>query len=141
MATREEKRRAEYHRMSEGLRRLEEALHGARRGRDAVPEAWHDIAQDAGPGRKERVCLWVEADVLRFFRAMGKGHTMRMAEVLATFMHARLAGVVKGPEDVDYATRLQTPDEAAAKEARDAKWDALETRLEGIFRRRREGQE
>jgi hypothetical protein len=46
--------------------------------------------------------MWVDGDVLRFFRAMGLGHTTRMAEVLATFMHARLAGVVQGPEDVDY---------------------------------------
>ncbi|GAB1362228.1 hypothetical protein MASR1M32_14640 [Rhodobacter sp.] len=46
--------------------------------------------------------MWVEADVLRFFRSLGLGHTTKMADVLAAFMHARLAGVVKGPEDVDY---------------------------------------
>ena len=98
MATREEKRRAEYHRMAEGLRRLEEALHGARAGRDAVPEAWHDIAQDQGPGRKEKVTLWVEADVLRFFRSLGLGYGPRINRVLRAYMHARLAGVIRGAE-------------------------------------------
>ena len=138
MATRDEKRRAEYHLMAEGLRRLEMALHGARAGRDAVPEAWHDIAQAVGPGRKERVTLWVEADVLRFFRSMGKGHTTRMAEVLATFMHARLAGVVKGPEDTDYSARLLTPEEEAVKDAKDARWAALEAQFLKM-KARREG--
>lgn len=136
MATREEKRRAEYHRMAEGLRRLEEALHGAKRGRDAVPEAWHDIAQDTGPGRKERVTLWVEADVMRFFRSMGKGHTSRMAEVLATFMHARLAGVVKGPEDTDYSKRLRTPEEEAYWDESSAKRKAILDRVEASYQRR-----
>ncbi len=138
MATRDEKRRAEYHLMAEGLRRLEAALHGAGRGRDAVPEAWHDIAQAVGPGRKEKVTLWVEADVLRFFRSMGKGHTTRMAEVLATFMHAKAAGVVKGPEDTDYSRRLLTPEEQAARAEREERWDKMEERLGEIFRRRRE---
>lgn len=146
MATRTEKRRAAYHRMAEGLRRLEAALHGPDGGQAAVPAAWHDIAQATGPGRKVKVTLWIEADVLRFFRATGAGHTTRMAEVLATFMHARLAGVVKGPEDVDYAPPVAaaapepelTPEEEEAKARRNARWDAMEARIGEIFRRRQE---
>jgi uncharacterized protein (DUF4415 family) len=138
MTTKDDKRRAAYHQMAEGLRRLEMALHGPRRGKDAVPDAWHEIAQGPGPGRKVKVTLWVEADVLRFFRSLGAGHTTKMAEVLATFMHARLAGVVKGPEDVDYSTRILTPEEEAAKATREARWDALEDKLEGILQRRRD---
>ncbi len=102
MTQREIKRRKHYHEMAERLRRLEEALHDASPGAEAVPKAWHEIAQTPGTGRKERVTMWVEADVLRFFRSLGLGHTTKMADVLAAFMHARLAGVVKGPEDVDY---------------------------------------
>ncbi|MDQ2064796.1 BrnA antitoxin family protein [Xinfangfangia sp. CPCC 101601] len=100
--TKAERRQAHYHQMAEGLRRLEEALHAATPGRGAVPEAWLDIATRPGPGAKAKVTLWVEADVLRFFRSMGRGHTTRMAEVLSSFMHARLGGVLNGPEDVDY---------------------------------------
>ena len=100
MTTRDEKRQAAYHRMAEGLRSLEMALHGPARGQSAVPQLWHDIAQGAGEGRKVKVTMWLEQDVLRFFRSLGAGHTTRMARVLASFMHARLAGVLKGPEDV-----------------------------------------
>ncbi len=39
---------------------------------------------------------------LEFFRAMGTGHTTRMADVLKAFMHARFAGMAKGPEAVRY---------------------------------------
>jgi uncharacterized protein (DUF4415 family) len=102
MFRRNDKERANFHLMAERLRRLEAALRDPEPGHEAVPEGWHRIAQSPGPGAKEKVTLWVESDVLRFFRSMGKGHTLRMAEVLATFMHARLAGVVQGPEDVDY---------------------------------------
>ena len=41
--------------------------------------------------------------MLAFFRAMGRGHLTRINAVLRTFMLARLAGVVTGPEDVRYA--------------------------------------
>lgn len=103
-----------------------------------VPEAWHDIATGAGQGRKVKVTMWVEADVLRFFRSLGAGHTTRMAEVLATFMHARLAGVVKGPEDVDYSRRLLTPEEEAARAKRAAELEGLMDKAFG--KRKRMGQ-
>ena len=130
-------RKASYHRMAEGLRNLERALHGARRGEGAVPEDWHAIAQGVGAGRKVKLTLWVEADVLRFFRSMGKGHTTRMAEVLSTFMHARLAGVVKGPEGVDYGTPYRTEEERGAQAERSRRWDA---ELAEDLRRARRGE-
>ena len=114
MTIRDDNRKASYHRMAEGMRNLERALHGATRGEGAVPEEWHAIAQGVGAGRKVKLTLWVEADVLRFFRSMGAGHTTRMAEVLSTFMHARLAGVVKGPEAVDYSGPYRTEEEREA---------------------------
>jgi hypothetical protein len=36
--------------------------------------------------------------------------------VLRTFMQARLAGVVKGPEDVDYSWRADESDRARARQ-------------------------
>ncbi|NEX47080.1 BrnA antitoxin family protein [Pseudotabrizicola algicola] len=118
MTTRKDQQNASYHRMAESLRDLERALHGGRRANGAVPEEWHAIAQGVGAGRKVKLTLWVEADVLRFFRTLGKGHTTRMAEVLSTFMHARLAGVVKGPEDVNYSAPYYTPEEQQAIDER-----------------------
>ncbi|TGD64651.1 hypothetical protein EYC08_10255 [Tabrizicola sp. WMC-M-20] len=125
MTKADDTRKASYHRMAESLRDLERALHGAARGAGAVPDEWHAIAQGVGAGRKVKLTLWVEADVLRFFRSLGKGHTTRMAEVLSTFMHARLAGVVKGPEDVDYSAPYRTEEEQAALAERKRKYDAL----------------
>lgn len=126
------KARAHYHRMAESLRRLEAALHGASRGGEAVPAEWHAIAQGAGAGRKVKVTMWVEAEVLAFFRSLGTGHTTRMAEVLATFMHARLAGVVKGPEDVDYS---RTDEQKAAQAERDARRKDIMARMERVLRK------
>ncbi|MEZ5772552.1 MAG: BrnA antitoxin family protein [Defluviimonas denitrificans] len=45
----------------------------------------------------------MDEDVLTFFRAMGLGRLTRINAVLRTFMLARLAGVVTGPEGVAYA--------------------------------------
>lgn len=45
--------------------------------------------------------------MLAFFRAMGRGHLTRINAVLRTFMLARLAGVVTGPESVSYSPSLE----------------------------------
>lgn len=107
-----------YHYMAEGLRRLERALHGGRQASGMIPPEWQNIAIGGGQGAKVKITLWVEADVLAFFRAIGRGHTTRMADVLKTFMHARLAGVVKGPEAVNYDRSIRTSEEVEA----DEKW-------------------
>jgi uncharacterized protein (DUF4415 family) len=95
--------RAHYHHLAEVLRELEFHLHGRLEGSGQLPEEWQEIARSRGPMPKTRVTLWVEGDVLRFFKGMGRGHTTRMSEVLRAFMHARLAEVLGGPEAVDYA--------------------------------------
>ena len=109
-----------YHYMAEAMRRLERALHGRLGASGLIPPEWQAIAQGGGQGGKVKITLWVEADVLAFFRSRGRGQTTRMADVLKAFMHARLAGVVKGPEAVDYTKPYQTGDEVAAGE----KWVA-----------------
>ena len=102
MTRAEEKKRTNFHHMAQTLERLEADLEGVVAIGERIPEAWHAIAMGGGRGAKVKMTLWVEADVLAFFRAMGTGHTSRMADVLKTFMHARLAGLVKGPEAVEY---------------------------------------
>jgi hypothetical protein len=47
----------------------------------------------------------VDEDVVRFFKSMGAGHLVRMNDVLRSFMHARLAGVLRGADTVDYYRR------------------------------------
>jgi len=66
-----------------------------------IPQAWHQIARHRGPREKTRLTLRVEADVVKFFRAMGRGYQERMNDVLRAWMHGRLAGLIDGPEAED----------------------------------------
>lgn len=66
-----------------------------------VPDAWHDIWRTQADRHEEtkRLTLLIDADVIRFFQAMGPGYGLRMNRVLRAFMYDRLAGRVRGPED------------------------------------------
>ena len=125
MSKAEEMRAQNYHFMAEGMRRLEAALLGRLDGAGVVPPEWQAIAQAPQTGGKVKLTLWVEADVVTFFRSMGRGHTTRMADVLKTFMHARLARVVKGPEAVDYSRRPSAEEKSAAAKQFDAMRQAI----------------
>ncbi len=83
-------------------RRIEWDLHNAIDRSGFIPRDWHDIAK-ATPDRKRiKVTMRIEEDVVRFFRATGTGHLGRMADVLKIFMHARLAGFVRGAETLNH---------------------------------------
>ena len=85
-------RRVNYHYMADVMRRLEWDLHQKILTEGRVPDAWHELARERGTGKRVRVTLMIEEDVLRFFRSLGEGYGPRMNRVLAGFMHARLAG-------------------------------------------------
>ena len=105
--TKAETQRAEhYHAMAEGLRALERDLRGTIAQSGHIPPEWHAIAQAPKRGPKQLVSFYVDAEVLAFFRSMGRGYTTRMAEVLRVFMHARLADVVQGAEAVAYSPEV-----------------------------------
>ncbi len=50
----------------------------------------------------------LDADVVKFFKAMGPGYQPRINRVLRAFMHYRLAGVTLGPDTTDYVLRPET---------------------------------
>ncbi|WP_170971922.1 BrnA antitoxin family protein [Rhodobacter sp. SY28-1] len=64
----------------------------------ALPEEWHQIATATPRAAKVKVTLALEADLLKFFRSMGEGYGPRINDVLRSYMHARLAGVIRGAE-------------------------------------------
>ncbi|MEI4486245.1 BrnA antitoxin family protein [Frigidibacter sp. MR17.14] len=99
------KTRENYHYMADAMRRLEWDLHNAIVVSGQVPVAWHRIAQERVPKRKERVTLRLDEDVLRFMRSMGANYGPRINEVLRVWMHARLAGVVRDAATIDYRQR------------------------------------
>ena len=97
--------RAHYHYMADAMRRLEWDLHHHIEATGRVPHEWHEIAKEKVAKRKVQTTIRIDEDVLRFFKSMGAGHLPRMNAVLRSYMHARLAGVLKGAETVDFYRR------------------------------------
>ena len=96
------RQRAHMSYMMDAMRRLEWDLHNTIELTGRIPEEWHQIAQATPSQPKVKVNLWLEADVVRFFKSMGTGYGPRINEVLKSYMHARLAGVIRGAETVDH---------------------------------------
>ena len=94
------RQRSHYTYMMDVMSRLEWDFHNAIHRRGRIPSEWTDIARTTPRQTKQKVTFEVEADVLKFFKQMGKGHGPRMNDVLRAFMHARLAGVVDGAESL-----------------------------------------
>jgi hypothetical protein len=99
----EGKRRAAYHGLAQTLRGLEDDLRWGLHDSPRIPEAWSEIALAPVVPEKQQTTIRIDRDVIAFFRAMGPGHLPRMNAVLRAFMQARLATVVAGPEEVEYA--------------------------------------
>ena len=80
-------------------RRIEEDIHEFL-DPAGIPAAWRAIWED--PDRRSparaRCTVSFDADVVRFFKAMGPGYQPRMNRVLRAFMELRLSGLVEGPD-------------------------------------------
>ena len=72
-----------------------------------IPEEWHEIWKDADrrDPKRTRVTMRMDADVVKFFKAMGEGYQTRINRVLRAFMHMRLAGLIEGPDVNDFVLR------------------------------------
>ncbi|MBA3909795.1 MAG: hypothetical protein C0524_07865 [Rhodobacter sp.] len=86
--------------MMDVMRRLEWDLHNTIELTGRIPEEWHEIAQATPRSAKMKVNLCLEADVVKFFKSMGEGYGPRINDVLRSYMHARLAGVIRGAETI-----------------------------------------
>ncbi len=93
---------AQYHYMMDVMRRLEWDMHNRIELSGRIPPEWHEIAQERPERETVRVNLTLEADVLKFFKSLGKGYGPRINLVLKSFMHARLAGIVEGAETLNH---------------------------------------
>ena len=78
-----------------------------------IPAAWHEIAQTRHAGKKTRITLCVEENVVRFFKSMGAGYQTRMNEVLAAWMYSRMAGLLSGRDTVPEFVDQERPQFAA----------------------------
>jgi uncharacterized protein (DUF4415 family) len=93
-----------------------------------LPAAWHDIALGPKEGKREKVTLYLDTNVMKFFKAMGAGHHRRIDEVLKIWMYGRLSQLVRGPDRND----LFGPDGlfSGEKPEWDEAWDREEKMLE-----------
>lgn len=96
------RQRAQMSYMMDVMRRLEWDLHNSIEMTGRIPAEWHEIAQRRTSSGKEKVTLRLETDVLKFFRSMGPDYGPRINDVLRSYMHARLAGVIRGAETIDH---------------------------------------
>jgi uncharacterized protein (DUF4415 family) len=92
------RQRAQMTYMMDVMRRLEWDLHNTIELTGRIPEEWHQIATTTPRQAKVKVNLGLEADVVKFFKSMGEGYGPRINDVLRSYMHARLAGVIRGAE-------------------------------------------
>lgn len=91
-------------------RMIEYDLHSVARKLRCLPQEWDEIWKDEDRRDPKRVPVTIrlDADVVKFFKAMGPGYQPRINRVLRTFMHYRLAGIIEGPDTTDYVLHPET---------------------------------
>ena len=85
------------------MNQIEWDLHQQVLDEKRIPYVWNQIARERPRRGKVRLTLRVEEDVVVFFRKFGKGYQERMNDVLAAWMHGRLAALIEGPDAKDAA--------------------------------------
>ncbi len=71
--------------------------------RATIPPEWHRIEREV-PVRPKKVpvSLQLDADVARWFRALGQGHQARMNAVLRAYMLAVVSREIESARDLDW---------------------------------------
>ena len=82
---------------------LERHWEQARLKQKLIPPDWHRVERDAPTRRrKTKITADFDADLVRWFRAMGLGYQARMNQVLRTWMLARISGEIEGQDSRDW---------------------------------------
>lgn len=85
--------------------------------KEQTPEAWNTLLEDIECFEpKEKVTLWLDKSVAKFFRGMGRGYQGRINRVLATFAQMRIVKV----ENLERAFAAYEAEEAADRQAEEA---------------------
>jgi len=67
--------------------------------REEVPDAWHTLECDLDVWeKKQKVTLYLETSVAKFYRAMGPGYQARINRLLATYAQMKIAGEARVDE-------------------------------------------
>jgi hypothetical protein len=134
------RQRIDFRFLGDAMRQLEWDIRHPLLLRGRIPREWHDIAQE--PTRaKTRLTVRIDADVVKFFRALGPGYGPKMNLVLRAFMHARLAGMVDGPDSLDYIAEGIEQDEMGVHRPQPGETEAeMRQILAEVNRERGEGE-
>lgn len=82
--------------LTSNLYRLEDDHFLGRFVKDMVPDAWHTLERDLDVEEpKDKVTLYIDRSVARYYRAMGKGYQARMNRVLAAWAQMSIAGMLE----------------------------------------------
>ena len=84
----------------DAMRRFEWDMHHTIAVEQRIPFEWHEISTRRKSAKK-KICFSVDEDVVKWFKSMGPGYQGRMSDVLRSFMHAKLSGLVHGDETLD----------------------------------------
>jgi uncharacterized protein (DUF4415 family) len=71
--------------------------------RRLVPPGWHSVERrtEIKP-KKTKLTVTLDADMVKWFRALGRGYQPRMNAVLRAYMHAVISKEVERVEDRDW---------------------------------------
>lgn len=123
----------------DAMKMVEHDLMGHLRQIKAIPTEWHEIWQgeDRRDAKRVKVTANFDADVVKFFKAMGPGYQHRMNRVLRAFMHFRLAKLIEGPDTTDFVLR---PDKVLAEADKVPRWGDMERWVKGVETRQAEAE-
>ena len=63
---------------------------------EEVPDAWHTLEADLDVTEpREKVTLYLDRSVARFYRGMGRGYQARINRLLRTWAHMKIAEEVR----------------------------------------------
>jgi uncharacterized protein (DUF4415 family) len=90
-------------RMLDDLEEQEIAFELFKRSRSLVPPGWHSVESRAEiKPKKTKLTVTLDADMVAWFRALGRGYQPRMNAVLRAYMHAVISKEIEQKGDLDW---------------------------------------
>lgn len=97
---------------------------------EEIPSKWHTLDWDIEtPEDREKVTLYLDRSVARFFRAMGKGYHRRINRLLATYVEMHLAKELRMEE----ALKQRIAEREEAEKAKEGEHDENESEKSRSF--------
>jgi uncharacterized protein (DUF4415 family) len=90
-------------RMLSELEEQEADFERFKRTRSLVPEGWYSVERRAEiKPKKTKLTLALDADMVKWFRALGRGYQPRMNAILRAYMHAVISKEIEQAGDRDW---------------------------------------